>query len=278
MKILWWDQLENPDARNLIDSMCSGTDGTAVTIGGFDGPHLGHKALFDAVCANALQHRHVPGIVTFIRSPGSLKKGDAYPGDVSTLTLRLRRFEELGFKFTLLIDFSSNFSKMSGGVFFDILVKKLRMRYAAVGPDFRCGHRLDTGMAELTAIAHRDGFRIDSIQQVELDGQRISSSAVRKAVQSADFAHAERLLGHPFLLDFTAIGWTVTAHGLEVPVQEITQVLPGEGRFPVDLSLIHGGMVGALLAVAGGFLRIEADGIGYLPKPEDISTARFRLS
>lgn len=237
MKTILWETLETAESRNLIDSLCHNRTGTALTIGGFDGPHLGHRALFDAVLLNAAEHCHVPGIVTFFRSPGTLKKGSQYPGDVSTLNLRLARFEELGFEFALLIDFSADFSKITGGVFFDILVKKVRMRYVAVGPDFRCGHRLDTGMAEISAIAHRDGFRFDSIQQIELDGLRISSSAVRKAVQSADFSLAERFLGHPFLLDFTALAWQDNGTSLEVSVSGITQALPEEGLYTVKLYL-----------------------------------------
>lgn len=275
MKTILWDTLDTAESRALLDSLCENRPGTALTIGGFDGPHLGHRTLFEAVLRNAAEHRHVPGIVTFIRSPGTLKKGDQYPGDVSTLDLRLARFAELGFEFTLLIDFSSDFSRISGGVFFDILVKKVRMRYVAVGPDFRCGHRLDTGMAEISAIAHRDGFRFDSIQQVELDGLRISSSAVRKAVQSADFALAERYLGHPFLLDYTALDWKQNGLSLEVPVSSITQTLPREGSYPVHLSLLDGRKETAVLKVRADTVALEPEREKELPQAGLILAVRF---
>ncbi len=275
MKTILWDSLDTEETQCLIDTLCRNRSGTALTIGGFDGPHRGHKALFDAVMGNASLHRHVPGIVTFLRSPGTLKKGDQYPGDVSTLHLRLSRFEELGFEFALLIDFSSDFSRISGGVFFDILVKKVRMRYVAVGPDFRCGHRLDTGMAEISAIAHRDGFRLDSIQQIELDGLRISSSAVRKAVQSADFSLAERFLGHPFLLDFMALKWLDTGLSLEVPVSDITQALPGEGLYTVSLILTEGRECAAQLRVSSQSVVLSPSEGQTLPGENEILAVRF---
>lgn len=278
MKTILWERLDDPDTLVFMDKACSSSAGTALTIGGFDGPHLGHRLLLDAVLANAREHRHVPGIVTFIRSPGSTKRRESYPGDVSTLNLRLKRFEELGFAFALLIDFSADFSKMSGGVFFDILVKKVRMRYVAVGPDFRCGHRLDTGLAEISAIAHRDGFRFDSIQLVELDGLRISSSAVRKAIQSADFSLAERYLGHPFLLDFTALKWVVNGQVLEVDIHTITQTLPREGRYNVELVLANGTGETASMRIGAKSLALEPDTRNPLPPPDSILAARFRLS
>ena len=198
LKILEWDSMETDKSRECIEALCAGRQGTALTIGGFDGPHLGHESLFTAVLDASSKLNLTPGIITFTRSPGSAKRPGKYPGDVSTLNLRLAKFEQKGFEFVLLIDFSGDFGKMSGGVFFDILVNTVRMRYVAVGPDFRCGHRLDTGTAEIAAISRKDGFQFDSIQQVDLEGQRISSSSVRTAIQSADFALAERLLGHPF--------------------------------------------------------------------------------
>ncbi len=275
MKTLLWDRLSSPETEALIDALCVNKKGTALTIGGFDGPHLGHRALFDAVLENAEAHRHVPGIVTFFRSPGTLKKGDQYPGDVSTLNLRLGRFAELGFEFAVLIDFSSDFSKIAGGVFFDILVKKVRMRYVAVGPDFRCGHRLDTGMAEISAIAHRDGFRFDSIRQVEIDGLRISSSAVRKAIQAADFALAERYLGHPFLLDFTALVWEANGTSLSVPAGTITQTLPRPGAYPVLLLLSDGNKAAANLRVGPDTVTLHPSVGADLPPTDTVLAVRF---
>jgi len=278
MKIIRWDLLDSEESRNLLESLCKGRKGTALTIGGFDGPHRGHESLFAAVREAAKRMDLASGIVTFTRSPGLNKKPYQYPGDVSTLNLRLARFAEKGFDFVLLIDFSGEFGKMSGGVFFDILVKTVCMRYVAVGPDFRCGHRLDTGTAEIAALAHLEGFRFDSIAQVDLDGQRISSSAVRKAVQSADFALAERLLGHPFLLDFTIPGWKLSGSVLETPVSSFTQILPRRGEYPVFVSVSSGKPVQAVLRVTDRDVALVPSPGQMLPPAADITTAEFRLS
>lgn len=278
MKVIRWDLLDTDESRLLIERLCAGKRGTALTIGGFDGPHRGHQTLFDTVIAEAGKHSLTPGIVTFIRSPGAITKGERYPGDVSTLGIRLSRFEALGFAFVLLIDFSGEFGTMTGGLFFDILVRTVRMRYVAVGPDFRCGHRLDTGVEEIALLSREKGFRFDSIRQVELDGLRISSSSVRKAVQSADFALAERLLGHPFLLDFTDVDWTVSGLFADAPVDAFSQILPRRGRYPVALSTVHGKELMATLEVTDASVRLESPLGSSLPAPGELSMARFRLS
>lgn len=278
MKILRWDLLNTAGCADLIDRLCRGKRGTSLTIGGFDGPHLGHGALFAAVKEQAASADLSPGVVTFTQSPGARKKGGNYPGDVSTLNLRLSAFEAAGFDFVLLIDFSIDFSKMSGGEFFEILVKTVRMRYLAVGPDFRCGHRLDTGVDEIAAISRRDGFRFDSIRQIELEGIRISSSAIRKAVQSADFALAERLLGHPFLLDFTAPAWTASAGSYEASPGSFSQILPRRGLYSVVVSTVRDDEASAMLEVAEHSVTLMPEEGSALPAARDISTVEFRLS
>lgn len=278
MKIILGNRLETDETKHLIDALCVGRNGTALTIGGFDGPHLGHEALFSAVLEKSKAMNLSSGIVTFARSPGVAKNPDKYPGDVSTLAIRLSRFRLKGFDFVLLIDFSADFGKILGGVFFDFLVKTVHMRYLAVGPDFRCGHRLDTGTAEISAISRRDDFRFDSIPQVDLDGRRISSSSVRDAVQSADFALAERLLGHPFLLDFTAPAWIVSGSSLIAPVGSFTQILPRWGEYPVKLNRVSGQPVNAMLLVADDSVTVCPLSGGSLPGIDAIETVQFWLS
>jgi riboflavin kinase/FMN adenylyltransferase len=278
MKIIRWEDLETDDGRALIDSICKGKRGVALTIGGFDGPHRGHEALFSSVMGEAAHHSLATCVVTFTRSPGALKKGDSYLGDVSTLNVRLAYLSARGFDLAVLIDFSGDFGKMSGGVFFEILVKTVRMRYVAVGPDFRCGHRLDTGAAEISAMSQRDSFRFDSIRQVELEGLKVSSSAVRKAVQSADFALAERLLGRPFLLDFTAPSWENRGSSYEAPRESFSQILPRRGVYRVVLSLVSGREIPAKLMVGENSVSVQAEDPAYHADAFRTATIRFRLS
>ena len=126
--------------------------GSAISIGGFDGPHRGHERILSAVLEASERYGIPAGLITFFRSPRSVKAGATYSGDVSTLDMRLQKFTEQGFTFTVLIDFSADFAKMKGAVFFDTLMKTIRIKYLAVGSDFTCGYRHDTGGEELRLV------------------------------------------------------------------------------------------------------------------------------
>lgn len=275
MRIFKWDELCSQTDAQCAFADFTGNKGTALTIGGFDGPHLGHQSLFDAVFTAAHEAGLLPGLITFSRSPGAAKKPQEYPGDISTVRIRIERFKKLGFAFVVLIDFSPHFGKMSGGVFFDILVKSVQMRYLAVGPDFRCGHRLDTGRDEIYDLSRRDGFRFDSIRQVELDGIRISSSAVRKAIRQADFSLAERLLGHPFLLDIPESIWKDSSQTLTVPISSFCQILPPAGKYPVILGLLDGSTRKAWIDIDGESVSVISEDSLARADISNVRTAQF---
>lgn len=277
MKVIHWDLLNTPESQTFFKNICSKHKGTALTIGGFDGPHLGHQVLFDSVLSVGAKSNLSCGVVTFVNSPGKIKNPNMYPGNVSTLTVRLAKMDELGFDFVLLIDFSGDFGRMAGGVFLEILVKTVCMRYLAVGPDFRCGHRLDTGTAEIAALARLEGFRFDSIPQIELDGCRISSSSIRKAIQNADFALAENLLGHPFLLDFTAPSWEIKDNSFIAPISSFTQIVPRRGNYSVLLLGISGKPVSATMQITEESVVLSPVSQSCLPEISQITTVSFRL-
>lgn len=249
MRLFSWDGIAAGGGKDFSSWIQAEADGapvfSALTVGDFDGCHAGHQALFRRVLAAAYSARQtenpgicLPGVVTFRRSASS--PGKKHGGSISTLRQRLSFLENLGFAFVLLIDFSADFSKMKGYDFLRVLSGPLRMRYLAVGEDFRCGFRLDTGRREIRTAASRLGFAFDALPGVFLDGARVSSTAVRHAVLSADFTGAERLLGHPFVLDISGIAWRSASGSsggqvLYAPAEAFAQILPPAGRYRARL-------------------------------------------
>ncbi len=270
MKIFSWDDIY-PVADSAADFF---SPGTALTVGGFDGPHRGHNVLFDAVLSRT---GLVPGVVTFARSPRAVR-ASAYPGDVSTLELRLRKFREKGFAFAVVIDFSGEFGKLSGRTFLNILRFSCNMRFLAVGNDFRCGYRLDTGVREIEEFARIHGIGLSVADSFLVDGERVSSSTIREAVASGDFARAERLLGSPFLLDVRALRWKFSGASGNPPFPDgagavgpgqktpqpcltagknvLTQILPPEGEYRVSVSGPKGAETDGVLDVGTDYLRL----------------------
>ena len=255
-KIISWDEIAEGTA-------CFFPGGTAVTIGGFDGPHRGHRKLFGYVLGNSAKDTVTPGIITFIRPPSAIRNTASYSGDVSTLRLRLKKFRELGFKFIVLIDFSAGFAKIDGVAFLDVLAKTIRIKYLAVGNDFFCGYQRGLGTEQLKELAPRMGFRFDSVGSVNAqDGSRISSTAIREAVAAGNFARAKDLLGYPFLFDITAPSWAVSGtDSISAPKSLLTQILPPCGAYKVFLSSFNGEKKEAVFYMEQDMVRLVFSGL-----------------
>ena len=263
MKIIYWD--------DLIKEKDLYPQGTAVSVGGFDGPHRGHELILSAVL-KAAQRKGIPaGIITFFRSPRSVKAGNMYAGDVSTLDMRLQKFAEQGFSFTVLIDFSADFAKIKGAVFFDILIKTICIKYLAVGSDFTCGYRHDTGVGDLQRLARERGFCFDSIEQLySARHERISSSAIRQAVEQADFTLAKDLLGYPFFLDVEKIVQRRENAVWFIEKSAVTQILPQNGAYSARAYLRTGSIIPVRVKVTDSSLEVFEDTSAPIPFDEKI--------
>ncbi len=264
MKVYSWEDVQAEAAAGGIFGLES-TGVSAVTVGGFDGMHLGHQALFDAVfewkegrAASLACDGVLTGAVTFTRSPGAFKSKD-YPGDLMTERMKLEFLEKRGFDFCVMIDFSQDFSKIEGRNFLDQLRKFCSAQFLAAGSDFRCGHNLDTGVAELSDYSTRNGLELKVLDDVTLDGKRVSSSLIRGAVQDGDFAFARRLLGCPYRLDCSLLEWRTSSSDSSLSLianGNTTQVLPKAGRHPVSV-VFAGKKSSAFFYAEGQFLRLE---------------------
>ena len=258
MKIIYWDDLIK--GENIYPQ------GSAISIGGFDGPHRGHERILSAVLKAARKDGIPAGIITFFRSPRSVKAGNMYAGDVSTLEMRLQKFAEQGFSFTVLIDFSADFARMKGTVFFDILIKTICIKYLAVGNDFTCGYRHDTGVGDLQRLARERGFCFDSIEQLySARHERISSSAIRQAVEQADFALAKDLLGYPFFLDVAKIVQRTENGVWAVEKAAVTQILPQHGQYSARAYLQTGAIIPVQVKVMDTLLEVFEDTAAPIP-------------
>lgn len=258
MKIIYWDDLIK--GENIYPQ------GSAISIGGFDGPHRGHERILSAVLKAARKDGIPAGIITFFRSPRSVKAGNMYAGDVSTLEMRLQKFAEQGFSFTVLIDFSADFARMKGTVFFDILIKTICIKYLAVGSDFTCGYRHDTGVGDLQRLARERGFCFDSIEQLySARHERISSSAIRQAVEQADFALAKDLLGYPFFLDVAKIVQRTENGVWAVEKAAVTQILPQNGQYSARAYLQTGAIIPIQVKVMDTLLEVFEDTAAPIP-------------
>lgn len=266
MKFFSWDEIlaAYHDGDSGIHSYFK--DGSALTIGGFDGPHAGHMKLFEAVFEHAAKveaqsgRRLKKGIVTFRQPPHAICSPDSFQGDISTLGLKLDLFTLKGFDFVIVIDFSSDFSRMKGNDFLSILKDCCSMQFAAAGVDFRCGHQLDTGVAELSAFARQNDFQFQVIDDVTYEGKRISSSLIRTCVQKGNLKEAEMLLGRPYTVDLRNVTGEIRNELhclLQIANGDVHQILPPVGVYSVKATSAGARICNTVLHVDSSLLRLE---------------------
>jgi len=171
----------------------------ALTIGNFDGVHLGHQALLRQVVAEAKARSLVPAVMTFEPHPREFFMPQQAPARVSNLRDKLDALAICGIERVFVMHFNRQFAAMAAQTFIDeILVQGCAARWLAVGDDFRFGTRRSGDVALLRARADDCGFEVAQLATVMLDAERISSSAVRAALLAGDLQRAERLLGRSY--------------------------------------------------------------------------------
>ena len=169
----------------------------ALTIGNFDGVHRGHRALIARVTAKARELSVPSCVLTFEPHPREFFAAERAPARLTRLRDKLELLAAAGIDRTHIERFDEQFAALGAERFIEEILKKgLGVRWLIVGRDFRFGARR---AGEFATLQNR-GFELEAMPDVQLEGGRVSSSAIRGALAAGDFAQAERLLGHPYTL------------------------------------------------------------------------------
>ncbi|WP_413436823.1 bifunctional riboflavin kinase/FAD synthetase [Sulfuriferula sp. GW1] len=172
---------------------------SAVTIGNFDGVHLGHRAMLRRLVEVAGQRGLVPCAITFEPHPREFFAPDKAPARLSSLREKLQMLGECGIDHVHICAFNQAFSQLPAETFIEhILVASLQTRFLLIGDDFRFGTRRGGDFAMLQAYGAQAGFEVAAMGSVTLDELRISSTAVRETLAVGDLDLAGRLLGRPY--------------------------------------------------------------------------------
>ncbi|MQA20908.1 MULTISPECIES: bifunctional riboflavin kinase/FAD synthetase [Rugamonas] len=178
----------------------------ALTIGNFDGVHLGHQALLGRVRAAASGLGLEAAVMTFEPHPREFfaqKAGDLSkaPPRIANLRDKLQSLSDNGIDRVIVEHFSAPFAALTPQEFTEkVLVEGLHVKWLMVGDDFCYGARRAGNVQMLQEAGQRYGFHVETLPTVMNGSTRISSSAVRAALAEGDFVHAEALLGHPYAI------------------------------------------------------------------------------
>jgi riboflavin kinase/FMN adenylyltransferase len=255
---------------------------TVVSVGNYDGVHLGHRFLLARVVerARALCARSVA--VTFEPHPTHLLRPGAAPRLITpTLAERLDLLSTTGIDAAVVFSFTAAFSQQSAESFArDVLLQRLRAVEVHEGDNFRFGHRAQAGVHELSALGAQLGFAVHIYQPLQVRGMSVSSSLIRKLVSAGDVRRARWLLGRPFSILSTPAPGRGIGSRLTVPTINLADydgLVPAAGVYVTRMQIADECFdsvtnVGTRPTFANASFAIESHLLDFRPVPLDPTT------
>lgn len=179
-----------------IDEIPSSFGETVVTIGKFDGVHLGHQALIAETLNTAEEHMLVPVLITFDRHPGSYLNPSSSPLPLIGPTQKAELLDEAGIELLVTLSFDKTLAGLSAREFVqEILIQGLKAKALVVGEDFKFGFGQEGDVNTLRELGLELGFAVFIVPNVEIDEVRVSTTHIRNLLEAGDVKGAAKFLG-----------------------------------------------------------------------------------
>jgi riboflavin kinase/FMN adenylyltransferase len=173
---------------------------TVLTIGTFDGVHLGHQQLLQRLKALADSSGLLAAVLTFRNHPRLVLNSELELSYITTLEDRLDLLRGQGIDLVISVDFTRDLSLLGAREFVGLLCGHLKMKSLVVGPDFALGHGREGDISTLTHLGEEMGFRVQAIEPTMMMGDVIKSSKTRGLIAQGDVETASRMLGRWYAL------------------------------------------------------------------------------
>ena len=215
-----------------------------LTIGVFDGVHLGHKYLISRLKELALKQGLLSGVVTFRQHPQQVLSPHAKLPFLANITQRINLLKEEGVDAVIPLSFTPELARLSAREFLGLLQKHLRMRGVVIGPDFALGRNREGNTETLSRLGKGMGLSVTAVPPLIIDGEVVSSTAIRKALAQGDMEQVQKLAGHSFRLEGRVITGAGRGLMLGFPTAnlqiEAEQALPPDGVYVSQARLDEG--------------------------------------
>lgn len=230
-----------------------------VTIGVFDGVHLGHQELIRRAVSLA-QERGLPSVLlTFDPHPSEVVRPGSHPAQLTTLRRKAELVEQLGVDVFCVLPFTAELSKVPADVFVhEVLVEKLHAAAVVVGENFTFGHRAAGKVELLTQLGHRFGFVTEGAKLVTVpyggphDEITFSSTYIRACIDAGDVAAAQAALGRPHRVEGIVVRGDRRGHELGFPTANLSTprfaAIPADGVYACEFSLLNASGTGPMRA------------------------------
>jgi len=203
-----------------------------LTIGVFDGVHLGHQYLISLLTKQARQQNLLSGVVTFRQHPQEVLSPQTKPPFLTDLTTRVNLLKNEGAEAVITLSFTRELARLGARQFVSLLKKYLRMRGIITGPDFALGQNREGNTDTLRALGQDMNFSVIVIPPIKVNGEVVSSTAIRKALADGDMKRVSSLMGRPYSLHGHVIPGSGRGVGLGFPTANLD--VDSEQALPVD--------------------------------------------
>ncbi len=208
---------------------------TLLTVGVFDGVHLGHQHLISQLVAQAGQQGLLPGVVTFRQHPQEVLDPRTRLPFLTDLAERSRLLKSEGVAIIVPLSFTVESARLNARQFVGLLKKHLRMRGLVIGADFALGRNREGNTDTLRALGEEMDFSVTVVPPVKLNGEVVSSTAIRQALADGDVKKVYRLTGRPFSLCGRVITGAGRGVALGFPTANLDvdpeQAVPADGVY-----------------------------------------------
>jgi riboflavin kinase/FMN adenylyltransferase len=216
---------------------------TVVTLGVFDGLHLGHQLVMKTVVERARAINAVPTVITFEPHPRAVLHPESAPPLLQTFDQKIEALTVLGIEQTIVIHFDQAFAQIRAEDFLrDVVVDRLHAKEVYLGRGFFFGHNREGNIDLLRRVSQQLGFIADEVPEVRLHGKRIGSTIIRQLLLDGRVNLARRMLGRPYGVEGPVARGDARGAGLGFPtanVQPHNRVIPRRGVY-VTATLIEG--------------------------------------
>ncbi len=226
------------------------TQPVAITVGNFDGVHLGHQALLNDLRKAARTHGLQTAVVIFEPHPREFFTPEQAPARLTSLREKLQFFAALGVDRVHVCRFNAHFAQMSAVDFINVLHDKLSAKFVLIGDDFRFGKGRLGDFALLEKIAAVRGFTVQAVHSVLHDGVRISSTAIRAALAAGQLRTAQRYLGRHYSMSGRVVRGDQVGRKLGFPTANIQVRHPRLPLSGIYVAHVHGEGLGVLQGAA----------------------------
>ena len=228
---------------------------TVLTLGVFDGVHLGHCHLLRRLVQVALP-AYLPAVVTFINHPRNVLRPGSNVRYIVDPEKKIGLLQEQSMDIVVPLEFTLELSLVSARDFAALLVELLKMKGLVVGPDFAVGHNREGNINVLRQLGSELGFWVELVEPLYLDGVLVKSSRIREAVSQGDLDACARLLGRRFSSSGVVVEGDGRGRELGFPTANVAvgpqMLLPGDGIY-------------ASWAIINGVRRPSATSVGVRP-------------